>query len=181
MNISSIFENKEGLLCVKVSELFDFEGSIKKQIIPFWQYYEGFEKVNNASGELKFTIDSKSLPNNPAPREMTINKWHIFNGYLYKYTGEEESERIPANVKTIGKYAFANSKIKYLILSDSVELIEEHAFEKSDITSIHFPQSISAIGDYAFNNCKNLENVVFTSETFGERMFFEFRNSIRFF
>ena len=165
INISRIIENKQGLLCVNSRELFDFEGSIKKQIIPFWQYYEGFEKVNNASGEIVFINDSKALPNDPAPREITANKWHIFNGYLYKYTRDMESEYVPSNVKTIGKYAFANSKIKYLLLSDSVEIIEEYAFEKSDITSISFPQSISSIGDYAFSYCKYLEDVIFSGES----------------
>lgn len=164
INISRILENKEGILRVSPRELFDFEGSIKKQIIPFWRYYEGFEKVNNANREIVLFNNLESLLNNLATREITANKWHIFNGCLYKYTGDMETESIPSNVKTIGKYAFANSKIKYLILSDSVEIIEEYAFEKSEITSIIFPQSISSIGDYAFSNCKYLEDVIFTSE-----------------
>lgn len=52
-----------------------------------------------------------------------------------------------------------DSKIKEIIISESVEIIEGWAFQWSQIESIHIPDSVLEIGELAFRYCKHLNNI----------------------
>ena len=74
-------------------------------------------------------------------------------------TKKLKSIDIPENVKTIEKETFYNSGIENIKLNDGLNTIKESAFEKSKIKSIVIPDSVSLIETKAFVGCKKLETV----------------------
>lgn len=72
-----------------------------------------------------------------------------------------ETIKWPANLTTIGTYAFSNcTALKEVDLPDKLEFIEEGAFSKTGIEEITIPDTVTAIGGNAFANCKNLKKIV---------------------
>lgn len=69
---------------------------------------------------------------------------------------------IPENVKTIGAYAFSCSGIETAAIPSTVETVGDGAF--SGCKSLYSVEiGTSSVGTSMFENCKNLENVVFTN------------------
>ena len=67
---------------------------------------------------------------------------------------------IPDGVKTIGKYAFANCRLKSVVIPDSVTAIKTSAFsECKNLESVVFGKNLEAIGDDAFESCVNLKSL----------------------
>ncbi|MGB4091288.1 MAG: leucine-rich repeat protein [Ruminococcus flavefaciens] len=69
-----------------------------------------------------------------------------------KYEGETYT--VPEGVKRIKRYAFANCKIKKVILPESLEEIEDYAFSHAaSLESVEFNEGLSVIGMSAFSGC----------------------------
>lgn len=67
---------------------------------------------------------------------------------------------IPDGVKTIGKYAFANCRLKSVVIPDSVTEIRTSAFSGcKNLGSVVFGKSLETIGDGAFEACVNLKSL----------------------
>lgn len=66
------------------------------------------------------------------------------------------------SIETIGKYAVsACSKLEWVILSDSVKTIGEHAFENNaSLNIMDFGETVEVIAEYAFYDCNALERIV---------------------
>jgi len=83
---------------------------------------------------------------------------------------------IPANVKTIGNYAFDKSSLESINFGESslLETIGEGAFSYTKITSVVIPATVRKIGDVGFTGT-TLESIVFEEgsllETIGENAF----------
>ncbi len=68
---------------------------------------------------------------------------------------------LPNTIKIIDKYAFSNCKnLEKCDLPDSVEKINDQAFEYTAITNAIIPNSTTTIGSYAFSYCKKLTSVL---------------------
>ncbi|MBR4111814.1 MAG: leucine-rich repeat protein [Ruminiclostridium sp.] len=80
---------------------------------------------------------------------------------------------IPEGVTEIGKYAFAETKVKKITLPKSLTKIGEYAFYSSTLEEINIPSGVKEIGYSAFDRCLNLEKVTLNSglEKIGERAF----------
>ncbi len=83
---------------------------------------------------------------------------------------------IPATVKRIGSYAFANAAIDELKLEEGTEVIGEGAFFGcSGLTEIIVPSTVKVIGSYAFAENADLVSFLFASgsklESMGEKVF----------
>ncbi len=99
------------------------------------------------------------------------------------FTGEDGAYILPASVKRIGDYAFANSRLTSLTLHSEVQSLGVGAFKKAKLSSIDFadaqiteiatetfaasgltsvtlPVSVKTVGDYAFANAKSLRTFV---------------------
>lgn len=69
-----------------------------------------------------------------------------------KYEGETYT--VPEGVKRIKRYAFANCKIKKVILPESLEEIEDYAFSHAaSLESVEFNEGLRVIGMSAFSGC----------------------------
>ena len=66
-------------------------------------------------------------------------------------------------VTGIGEYALAYTKSIDIQLPDTIEWIDNNAFEGSLISTIFIPTSVKEIGEEAFLNCENLQTVVIPS------------------
>ena len=68
---------------------------------------------------------------------------------------------VPASVKTIGDYAFANNRnIQSVKLPEGVKALGNYAFSKSTgLTSLELGKNLESIGDLAFWNCSRLETL----------------------
>ena len=61
-------------------------------------------------------------------------------------------------VKTIEPFAFSNSALATVENTDSIETVENGAFQGTDITSISLP-NVAVIGGYACSSCQSLSEV----------------------
>jgi hypothetical protein len=72
-------------------------------------------------------------------------------------------------VETIGDFAFQESDIESLTLSESVREIRMAAFQScQNLSSINLPSSIEKLSDYAFAFCPSLTSVSYNLEKFPE-------------
>lgn len=83
---------------------------------------------------------------------------------------------IPASIKRIGSYAFANAAIDEIKLEEGTEVIGEGAFFGcSGPAEVIVPSTVKSIGSYAFAENKNLNSFRFASgsklESLGEKVF----------
>lgn len=81
----------------------------------------------------------------------------------FQYYKDLERITIGSNVKTIGSYALAISKLTSIQFDKNSLLttIGSNAFSGSAITTITIPASVETIDDVAFSSCNNLESVNF--------------------
>ena len=78
------------------------------------------------------------------------------NNYEY-YTGYH------TDLETITPYMFYNIKhLKEIILPANIKTIQSWAFAESGITSMVIPSIVKTIGDHAFRNCQNLVDLTLT-------------------
>ena len=90
----------------------------------------------------------------------------IVKGVLKKYTGNQSEVIIPNEVTSIGQKAFlesaykSNSKLKSVILGESVTNIESKAFCSCvSLKNVTIPQSVIFISGDAFAHCNKLESI----------------------
>lgn len=71
---------------------------------------------------------------------------------------EVKGEAVP--VKTIGKYCFDSLPLKEILLPDTIEVIEEGAFEGTNIENLKLPVSLKHIKEDAFRHCYELSSLI---------------------
>ncbi len=81
---------------------------------------------------------------------------------VYPAAKSDETYKVIDGVKSIYKYAFSDTYItKEIILPDSLEIIEERAFETfKSLVKINLPDGLKTIGFQAFQNCDSIESIV---------------------
>ena len=66
----------------------------------------------------------------------------------------ESTLNIPEGVKVIGDWSFAdNYNCNTVIMPDSVEKVDDHAFIRSGVSSVTFSKNLKSIGQYGFAYC----------------------------
>ena len=72
----------------------------------------------------------------------------------------DNSFEIPADVTTIGDYAFAQLKIKNIDIPENVIKIGVYAFANcNNLLSVNMTNSVTSLGNNAFRNCSKLKSV----------------------
>lgn len=72
---------------------------------------------------------------------------------------------LPANVVSVGDYAFANAGMKEIEIGADVKTIGDYAFSGSNLTAITVPATVESLGDYAFANCASLASATLELQT----------------
>ncbi len=71
-----------------------------------------------------------------------------------------EEIKLGENIESIGRFAFAGSKIKSIFIPSKVKDIAESAFSQcNELSSIVFAEGLKTIDRYTFAHCKNLKSV----------------------
>ncbi len=71
-----------------------------------------------------------------------------------------ESIVLPIGLKRIGRQAFANSKLRYVVIPEGVELIEDDAFAYCEnLETVIIPEGVKKIGCFAFSGCTSLKTI----------------------
>lgn len=69
--------------------------------------------------------------------------------------------RIPYGVRSIGDKLFCENKnIKHVFIPYTVEEIRSYAFSNSAVESVWLSEGLRRIGEYAFAGCKNLKSII---------------------
>lgn len=90
------------------------------------------------------------------------NAFLIVDGVLKQYFGNVETVNIPANITSIGNYAFAYSNVKSVTIGNDVTTIGQYAFAYCvGLQSVTIGDSVTDMGDYAFYSCSALESVTY--------------------
>lgn len=82
---------------------------------------------------------------------------------------------LPANLKSIGMFAFIESKLSRVILPPSIEKMGTGAFHNiANLTYIKLPDNLKAIPSEAFSYCKNLSTIILNEglEEIGDSAFY---------
>lgn len=106
------------------------------------------------------------------PHLKKSGKFAVIKGVLVKYLGDDIDVVIPANVKAIGKNAFAEAPhVESIVIPENVKTIEERmmggSFGREDkplrLKRVVIGNGVTSIGRSAFADCKELTEVVFGS------------------
>lgn len=118
---------------------------------------------NNNSGTV-----STSKPTEALYTDKNGVSYNAFpNGGLYvsQFSGKVTDLEIPSEikghtVKKIGRSSLKMSKIKTVVIPDSVDTIDDYAFAFSkNLENVIIPDSVKSIGTSAFAGCAKLKNV----------------------
>ena len=106
------------------------------------------------------------------PHLKKSGKFAVIKGVLVKYLGDDIDVVIPANVKAIGKNAFAEAPhVESIVISENVKAIEEQMMGGSlgredkppRLKRVVIGNGVTSIGRNAFADCEELTEVVFGS------------------
>lgn len=106
---------------------------------------------------------------NPDNIQVNPRNFKMEDGKL-TYIGRDKTVKIPnkiegQTVKVIKKRAFANTSVEVVILPETIEEIEDEAFDDCiNLNQINFPDSIKRIGRWAFQGCHSLSEVHLPSQ-----------------
>ena len=97
-----------------------------------------------------------------ADNNIVDNAFLIVDGVLKQYFGNAETVNIPANITSIGNYAFAYSNVKSVTIGNDMTTIGQYAFAYCvGLQSVTIGDSVTDMGDYAFYSCSALESVTY--------------------
>ncbi len=113
--------------------------------------------------------ESYAICNGFAENSVQSNTINIDSTYLGKPVKEIASQAfyaktkitnviIPDSVVTIGEYAFQNTNLVSINLSNNVKIIKKAAFAKTKIKSVVIPESVIELGAQVFWQCTELES-----------------------
>jgi len=93
-------------------------------------------------------------------KEVAMPSCNVIGSNSFSSCSSLEAIALPRNLKRIGSYAFYQSGIKNIILTDSVESIGNGAFQSCySLKFVQFPPSLKSIDKEAFQSCSNLESI----------------------
>ena len=92
---------------------------------------------------------------------------------LYKVTGNVADVKIADKTTSIADNAVNNKTVKTVTIPATVKVIGAYAFADSGVSAIVIPDSVTAIGNNAFQGAKSLKKVTLSKalETMGKAMF----------
>lgn len=84
---------------------------------------------------------------------------------LKEFRSKEEKIEVKEGTKVIGSFAFRTPNVKEIVLPDSVEVVQTHAFENCrNLQKIVFGKGIKRIFPGIFRGCDNLSEIEFVGD-----------------
>lgn len=105
----------------------------------FPTFGEDLKRISVAKGNKHFRVKSNVLYN----KKMT-------KVYVHPPKSARKNYKTPKTVKTIGKCAFYNAKLKKLTITKNVRTIKDYAFFEANINKIIIKKGLKTIGKEAF-------------------------------
>ncbi len=83
----------------------------------------------------------------------------VFGGrFLYK--SNVTSVVLPKSIKTIGKYAFSESKLNNIVFTgNKLRTIEAAAFQTTNIVNVTLPEGVETLSWASFDHCRNMKSI----------------------
>ncbi|MBQ3074777.1 MAG: leucine-rich repeat domain-containing protein, partial [Clostridia bacterium] len=100
--------------------------------------------------------------------------FHLYNDYTCELAGTAANAKLEKVLSIPGKCedytlvrimsnAFENAAFTEISIPDTVTVIDDYAFRKSELHSVTLPSSLKTLGVECFDNCLSLEKVTFQS------------------
>lgn len=84
--------------------------------------------------------------------------------HAFEWCTEIKRINLPEGIETVGQSAFPfTEKLEEVNLPESLTALGGYAFFRSGIRRILIPERVTSINDYTFVNCRNLEEIFFSS------------------
>ena len=165
---------------------YDLEISISDHYIAIGDYaFKGksFVYSLDLSGVILFGRNPFALTEDVKLRNIYDSPYYSFSDMaifssnmellIHEYNDDFTLYEIPYGVKIIGEYSFSrkvfrDNKPHYIIISETVERIEDYAFMNLDLRRITMPKpyKIRSFGKEVFKNCYNLREILIPQGTF---------------
>lgn len=117
----------------------------------------------DSSGKRYYVTDGKSEEG--APYNKYTKAGTGFDKQAY-YNSRVREIILPNTITSIGDYAFSNRNLTTIKLNEGVKIIGESAFSlTSKITSIIIPSTVESMGYYCFSGCSLLRNIIYLSSS----------------
>ena len=117
----------------------------------------------DSSGKRYYVTDGKS--EDGAPYNKYTKAGTGFDKQAY-YNSRIREIILPNTITSIGDYAFSNRNLTTIKLNEGVKIIGESAFSiTSKITSIIIPSTVETMGYYCFSGCSLLRKIIYLSSS----------------
>ncbi len=127
------------------------------------------EPLENPAEDFKYTekdneiIINRFIGNTPhvvVPKQINGLNVTTIGNTAFALKKEIISVTLPDTVKIIGEYAFTESSVEEIVLSNSLEEIGFSAFLKCEnLKTVKLPDSLTTLSRYAFKECKSLKHI----------------------
>ena len=159
------------------------------EIVKIIIIYNGITSIGNTAFLTMTSVTSVSIPKsvtkigmNPFAREYSLtnielngNEHFVFENdclydknktrlITYLSSNQRTSFYIPETVKILDFDVFSNTKIKTLMLPDSIEEIGTYSFFSSQIATLYIGKNVKTIKENPFINTKQLTNFIVDTE-----------------
>lgn len=95
-----------------------------------------------------------------------MNDYVTKDNILVRWLNESIEPYIASNITEIGKFAFARTYVKRVVVPQGVNSIAKGAFfECKNLEEVLLPDSLQYIGESAFEGCENLETISISNES----------------
>jgi len=126
-----------------------------------WNWPGTWDGINWREVDGEYRVSSVDFSDRAICGELDLSDFDYLSEFSFSGT-QIESVILPKGIVKIPKYAFYNSAIKYIYISESVANIEKSAFAHCDnLNTIVLPTTVTKILDEAFYESNNLKNLVF--------------------
>ena len=160
---SYLFYNKQSLRSVKLPE--KMQGDMGSNVFEDCCYLKnvvlpgGITSIGKSAFYRCFLLANIVLPNELLRIEDFAFGSNAFGGDDYRWKSKIKNLVLPESIKFIGEYAFGNSCLESITLPPNLETIGSTAFEHTLLAEIRLPASLKSIGSNAFGDCPLLKKV----------------------
>ena len=156
-------DNTDHMIPTVIQDLNPFSAAVLVNAIAFdgdWAVQYADDQVH----ENDFTnADGKS--EDGAPYNKYTKAGTGFDKQAY-YNSRIREIILPNTITSIGDYAFSNRNLTTIKLNEGVKIIGESAFSiTSKITSIIIPSTVETMGYYCFSGCSLLRKIIYLSSS----------------